>query len=195
MTLMIVEFLPWFAFAGAAFLLGWVAFDIAMAKLRAPGPATSTAGGSGRGLVGDPEPFAAAGTEPESEPVEVEATTEPEEEPQDAEEANETANLNAKRERAPSTDDETPETGDETESPEIPTSHAQDVAESPEVSDNEDDTETVPVAESEGASEDSTSDEDGPVFADAVMVRQDPSVRVFDAVVAPSSRKVRSTEG
>lgn len=157
MTVLIVEYVPYVAFTAAAGLVAWVGFDVLRARLagsRAKAP--EAAQDSGRGLVGPAIPLSArapliAEQQPQPAPV---AAAKVEAEPAGEVEA----------EIEPEIEPE----------PELPVSHAVDVAEEPEASPAEE----LPIE----------------VEAGVISVRRDPSVRVFDTAVAPSERKVLSAE-
>ncbi len=55
--LMIAQYVPWLAFAGAAGLLGWVMFDLLTARMRKVKLTPDETQDSGRGLVGKPVPL------------------------------------------------------------------------------------------------------------------------------------------
>lgn len=55
--LMIAQYIPWIAFAGAGFLVGWVVLDLALARLRRVKVAAEAPEDSGRGLVSKPVPI------------------------------------------------------------------------------------------------------------------------------------------
>lgn len=57
--LMLATLVPYIAFAGAAFLLGWVGYDLVKARLRRPLKPQLQPEDSGRGLVSKPVPYSA----------------------------------------------------------------------------------------------------------------------------------------
>lgn len=168
MAILIVEVLPYLAFAGAAVLLAWVGMDVLRDRKKSPPQGAEE---SARGLAGSPEPFAGE-TSGRIEVVE--------DEPPVEEEARDTADNTYKEE------------ADEP-APEVTVSHAVDVAKEPAESDNEPEADTEPEADAPDADDRSSESDAFEVSGDAIMVRRDPSVRVFDTSVAASSRKVHTT--
>jgi hypothetical protein len=130
MTLLIVEYLPYFAFFGAGVLVAWVGADLLRSKRRKPVAAPQD---SGRGLAGPVEPL----REPAMAPA---------------------------------------------EELELPVSHAVGFAPA-------ETSAKVPAAPAQSR-RDIKVEATAAASEKMVLVRRDPSVRVFDTAVAPSERKV-----
>lgn len=156
MTLIIVDVIPYFAFAGAGLILAWLGFDI----LRSRKPKAKAAPAeSVRGLAGPAEPLREVTPEPEVpvsfavdlDPVAIEV-----------------------------------ETSDNIDGPEHLPEPASRLGEDTEVN-------VEPVTEEDDEVR-AAADESARVLGGDTMIRRDPSVRVFDAVVAASERKVLAPE-
>ena len=164
--LLIVEIVPYVAFLGAAALVGWVAFDILREKKRkSSAPAQPETKDSGRGLAGPAQPL----TEELVQPTIVVGLTHEAGEAPEAEEK-----IGPAEELV------------------LPSSQAVDVANAPEECEN---AESEPEPEEVEASSDELApevDEDLDSDETVILVRRDPSVRVFDTAVAASERKVAS---
>lgn len=160
--LLIVEIVPYVAFLGAALLAGWVAFDILREKKRKLSVMETE--DSGRGLAGPPEPMTERSEEKTDEVSEDQPETE--------------VSIAPAEELV------------------LPSSQAVDVASEEEECDNE---ELAETSESQPEEVEASSDELAPEAEEdldsdetVILVRRDPSVRVFDTAVAASERKVAS---
>ena len=171
MTLLIVEYISWIAFVGAGLLVGWVGADMLISKRRKPSKAPEPKD-SGRGLAGPAEPMSST----RQAQVENEETDEAtEEEPK--------VEAPAQQEIEPA------------EELVLPVSQAVEMTDEPEEEPEEEATEPEETADLEAQTEAETQPEDEDVVSgDVMLVKRDPSVRVFDAVVAPSERKVLANE-
>jgi hypothetical protein len=163
MTLLFVEYISWFAFAGAAVLVGWVGADMFMSKRRKAAKPAPEPQDSGRGLAGPPEPMSSA-RQPEVKVEEPEIAEEPKVEAPEQKEIEPAEELL------------------------LPSSQAVEMTEE----------EKAPEAEKESAPDEpvevEAEESSEEVVSGDIMVKRDPSVRVFDAVVAPSERKVLTNE-
>lgn len=169
MMLLVVEYVSWIAFIGAGLIVAWLAADLLRARLgkrRKSSP--ETAQESGRGLAGPAEPL---------KPEIVSEVSEPE------------AAVEVEPERAPEQPVIEP-----AEELVLPVTQAVAMADEAEESDNTEAPESAEVQAETAVELEPTEDSEEAEFvgADVVLVRRDPSVRVFDAVVAPSERKVHA---
>ena len=169
MMLLVVEYVSWIAFIGAGLIVAWLGADILRAKLgKRTKSAPEAAQESGRGLAGPAEPLKPQIVSEVSEP---EAAVASEPEPTPEQPAIEPA-----------------------EELVLPVTQAVTMADEVEESDNDEAPETAEVVAESAVELEPTEDSEEAEFvgADVVLVRRDPSVRVFDAVVAPSERKVHA---
>lgn len=163
--LMIAQYIPWIAFAGAGFLVGWVVLDLALARLRRVKISIEAPEDSGRGLVGKPVPLSQrleARPEPDM-PVNLVRDIVVDEEPAQEWQPDPEAESRA-------SDSNPHEAVHDTERCEA--------------------VELAPVSERALAddSERTAAASSTVVYNDAV-VQRDPSVRVYDLAVAPSERR------
>ena len=156
MTLLIVDIIPYFAFGGAALLLGWLAFDIL--RSRKPAAAKPAPAESARGLAGPAEPLRDAGRVADI-PVSLAVNFEP---------------VAIVVEESDNADGPMLE-------PEPESRLGEDTEVSAEPVTEEEDVEAVVV-------------ESARMTGGEVLIKRDPSVRVFDAVVAASERKASANE-
>lgn len=166
--LMLATLVPYIAFAGAAFLLGWVGYDMLKSRFRRPLTPEVQPEDSGRGLVSKPMPFSAR--------IAARPT------PLSGDASRPLVRLSDRIEAQP----------------DMPVSHAWDMAddepaeEAAEEAEAEAAEETVVVDSSAqpatAESELDAANEPAAVYNDAV-VRKDASVRVYDTSVASSGRQ------
>jgi hypothetical protein len=167
--LMIAHLVPYVAFGAAAALVGWVAFDLAMARLRKIKPQAPAAEDSGRALAGPPAPLSARfAPRPQPAPPASVAFTP---------EAAASAPLVRLSDRIEA-------------QPDMPFNFAQDLDQpelEPEPEPADEETVLSPEANFEDEPESSDSEQE-PVLYNDPIVRRDESVRVYDSSVAASGR-------
>ena len=166
--LLIVEIVPYVAFLGAAALVGWVAFDVLREKRRkSSGVNTPEAKDSGRVLAGPATPM-------------IDEPAQPAGAEDGVEEGEKTSVVDDAIEPA--------------EELVLPSSQAVDVASEKEECENHA-PESLPEPEEATATSEELApevEEDLDSDETVILVRRDPSVRVFDTAVAASERKVAS---
>src|SRR5690606_29788183 len=166
--LMIAQAIPYLAFAGAALLLGWVAVDLVRARLRKPRAAGPASPDYDRGLADRPVPMSTRlKAQPMRDSLRIQVEDSVLDVPIEAE----------AEEQAPQADEPAEEQAEE----------QAEVKEDGQAEAAAEEAESGPVETSETDSERRSPATSAIMYNDAV-VRRDPSVRVFDAIVAPSER-------
>ncbi|MCA8913734.1 MAG: hypothetical protein KDB82_18765 [Planctomycetes bacterium] len=164
MTLLIVEYVSWIAFVGAGLLVGWVGADMLISKRRKPRKPAPEPADSGRGLVGPAEPMSSA---------------------RQASVGDRETETEEPRVEAPAQPEIEP-----AEELVLPVSQAVEMTEEAEEAEEAAALEPEEPADLATDEADGQSEDEALVSGDVMLVKRDPSVRVFDAVVAPSERKV-----
>ncbi len=173
--LMIAQAIPYIAFAGAALLLGWVAVDLVRARLRKPRAAGPASPDYDRGLADRPVPMSTRlKAQPMRDSLRIQVEDSVLDMPIEAE----------AEEQAPHAEAQAEEQADEEAEKQAEVRAAE--------QDLQDEATAVEAVSKPAETSETDSERRSPatsaiMYNDAV-VRRDPSVRVFDAIVAPSER-------